>query len=473
MLLSRTLLYLPAQLIGPLAQFAAVVVWTHLMPPAAYGTVALILAMQELVFQLCLAWWSSYVLRYAAAAASPEEKQRQGAHENAVLLGSASLQLAVTVALLAIGDSPLTPGLVAAAVGYTISRSLTMHMAERARSAQAIGLYTAAQTVGPVLGLGIAIGFVVWTPTAAAALAGFALAQIVVLPVLWLAVVPSRAISLDRAVLRRAFFFSAPLLAAGAVGWFTVNGIRVIVEQFEGAAAVGLLSVGWGLGQRLMSVAAMLVTAAAFPIAVERMERFGPEAAYAQVSRNSLLLLAILVPSTVGVIWLTPPLVDLLIGAEFREATRVLLPIATVAAAVRNLRVHCVDQVFLLLGRTGFLLGVNLAEAAATLAGCAAGLAWGGLPGACLGCLAGSALGFVICFAGAWRQGLRFTLLPLLKIAAATALMVGALALAPHLQGQLGAKLRLALTIAGSGGLYLAALALLFREYWPKLRRAA
>lgn len=471
MLLSRTLLYLPAQLIGPLAQFAAVVVWTHLLPPAAYGTVALILAMQELVFQLCLAWWSTYVLRYAAAA-GPGERAAQGAHENAVLLISAGLQVAVTLALLAIGDSPLTPGLVAAALGYTISRSLTMHLAERARAAQAIGLYTLAQTAGPVLGLAAAIGLVLWTPTAAAALAGFALAQIAVLPVLWFAVVPARAIALDTGVLRRAFFFSGPLLAAGAVGWLTVNGIRVIVEQVDGAAAVGLLSVGWGLGQRLMSVAAMMVTAAAFPIAVERMERSGPEAAYAQVARSSLLLLAILVPATAGVVWLTPPLVDLLIGAEFREATRVLLPIATVAAAVRNLRVHCVDQVFLLLGRTGFLLTVNLVEAGATLAGCAAGLVWGGLPGACLGCLGGTALGFVICFAGAWREGLRFTLLPLLKIAAATALMVGALALAPHLQGELGARLRLALTIAGSGGLYLVALALLFREYWPTRRRA-
>ena len=472
MLLARTILYLPAQLIGPLAQFAAVVVWTHLLPPAAYGTVALILALQELVFQLCLAWWSSFVLRYAAAG-SPEDRRRQGANENAVLLASAALQVAVTLALLALGESSLTPDLVIAALGYTVGRSLTQHMAERARAGQAIGLYTAAQTVGPVLGLAAAIGLVLWRPTAASALAGFALAQFAVLPVLWIAVVPARALRLDRALLRRAILFSGPLLAAGAVGWLAVNGVRVIVEQLEGAAAVGLLSVGWGLGQRLMSVAAMLVTAAAFPIAVEHMERGGPEAAFAQVARNSLLLLAILVPATVGVIWLTPALVDLLIGAEFREVTRVILPIATIAAALRNLRVHCLDQVFLLLGRTGFLLVVNIVEAGATLVGCALGLVWGGLAGACIGCVAGTALGLVLCFAAAWRAGLRFTALPILKIAAATALMAGALALAPHLQGELGAKLRLALTIAGSGALYLVVLALLFREHWPARRRAA
>ncbi len=468
MLLSRTLRYLPAQLIGPLAQFAAVVIWTHLLPPAAYGTVALVLALQELVSQICLGWWSSYMLRYAAAVGE-DARERQGAHENVVLLGSSALQIGLALAVLALGDTALTPDLVAAALAYTVSRGLMTHMAERARAAGAILTYTVAQTAGPVLGLVLAIALVKAVPTASAALAGFAVAQIAILPFLWWKVVPSRALAFDGSSLRRAVVFSAPLVAGSAVGWAVVNGIRVIVEHVDGAAAVGLLSVGWGLGQRLTSVAAMLVTAAAFPIAVERMVRSGPEAAYAQVGRNGVLLLAILMPATAGIVCLTPALVDLLIGPEFREATRVLLPVATLAAAVRNLRVHFIDQVFLLCERPRVLLEITLVEAVVTLGGCWFGLVQGGLLGACLGCLAGSVVGFLVCGWRAYREGLRLPLLPVCKVGLATGAMVAALVLAPAFPGKLG----LAGTVAGAAGLYFAVMGLLFRDAWPLRRQPA
>lgn len=468
MLLSHTLRYLPAQLIGPVAQFAAVVAWTHWLPPAEYGIVALVMALQELVFQLCLAWWSAYVLRYGAALGT-DGRAGQAAHENAVLLISAGLQIGVTWAVLATGTAPLTPGFLAAALGFTISRTLTTHLAERARAGGAIGIYTLAQTAGPVAGFALAVVLARAENSATAVLAGFALAHAAVLPILWLRLPHTGAIRLDTGIVRVALAYSTPLLLGGSVAWASVNGIRFIVERLDGAVAVGLLSVGWGLGQRLLSVAAMLVTAAAFPLAVRRMEQAGPAEAYAQVARNGIVLLAVVVPATAGVIWLTPALVDLLIGAEFREMTRILLPVAALAAAVRNLRVHCVDQVFLLCERPRVLLEITLVEAAATLVGCWVGLVQGGLLGACLGCLAGCLVGFGACFRRAHGEGLRIPPWPVAKVLLATGAMVGALALAPvHLD-----RLGLAAVIAGAGAVYGVAVALLFREAWPLRRQPA
>jgi len=467
-LLSHTLRYLPAQLIGPVAQFAAVVAWTHWLPPDEYGVVALVMALQELVFQLCLAWWSAYVLRYGAGLGA-DGRAGQAAHENAVLLISAGLQIGVTWAVLATGTTPLTPGFLAAALGFTIFRTLTTHLAERARAGGAIGVYTLAQTAGPVAGFALAIALARAENSAAAVLTGFALAHAAVLPLVWLRLPHTRTIRLDTRIVRVALIYSTPLLLGGSIAWVSVNGIRILVERLDGAAAVGLLSVGWGLGQRLLSVAAMLVTAAAFPLAVRRMEQAGPAEAYAQVARNGIFLMAVVVPATAGVIWLTPALVDLFIGAEFREATRLILPVAALAAAVRNLRVHCIDQVFLLCERPRVLLEITLVEAVATLAGCWIGLLQGGLFGACLGCLAGSLVGFLACFYRAYRAGLRIPLWPVAKIALATALMVGALALAPAQPS----KLILTATVAATGTLYLVALALLFREFWPARRQPA
>ncbi|SFG60640.1 Membrane protein involved in the export of O-antigen and teichoic acid [Methylobacterium gossipiicola] len=468
MLLSHTLRYLPAQLIGPASQFAAVVAWTHWLPPEEYGIVALVMALQELVFQLCLAWWSSYVLRYGAGLGA-DGRAGQAAHENAVLLISAGLQIAVTWVVLATGHLPLTPGFLAVAFGFTISRTLTTHLAERARAGGAIGVYTLAQTAGPVAGFALAAVLARAENSAAAVLMGFAVAHAAVLPVIWLRLPHTRTIRLDTGIVRVALAYSTPLLLSGIIAWASVNGIRVIVERLDGTEAVGLLSVGWGLGQRLLSVAAMLVTAAAFPLAVRRMEQAGPAEAYDQVARNGLFLLAVVVPSTAGVIWLTPALVDLFIGAEFQAATRMILPVAALAAAVRNVRVHCADQVFLLRETPGLLLKVTIVESVATLAGCTVGLVAGGLLGACLGCLAGSIVGFLAGFGAAYREGLRIPAWPVLRIAAATGLMLAALARMPP---QPSAGLLVA-AVAGAGGLYLAALALLFREAWPNRRRAA
>ena len=68
MLLRQTLLYLPAQLVGPFALFIAAVVWTHLLPPDAYGTLMLVMAIQELIFGFGLVFQLPVILTLLARA---------------------------------------------------------------------------------------------------------------------------------------------------------------------------------------------------------------------------------------------------------------------------------------------------------------------------------------------------------------------------------------------------------------------
>lgn len=472
MLLRQTLRYLPAQLIGPVVQFVSVLAWTHWLPPAAYGTVALVLAAQELVFQLGLSWWSHYTMRYYATLTDEAARARYQAVENAVLALSAAAQALIAWAVLATTAEALTPDLVAATAAYAVGRSLAGHLAERARATGRVAAYTWAQTAGPVLGFAASLAAITWAgPTAAAALGGLAAAQWIVLPLVWRMLALGWRMRLDAKILGAALAYGVPLLVTGALGWVSLNGIRLLVERAEGAAALGLLSVGWGLGHRVISVAAMLVTAAAFPLAVRRMSEAGLEAAMAQVSRNGALLLAVLVPATAGVVWLAEPAVALLVGAEFREMTALLLPAAVLAGAVRGLRVHFADQAFLIAERTGLLFWVNLFEAAAALGLAWVGLRWGGLLGACLGSLAAYAAGAVLCFGlAAARAGLPLPWPAAARVTAATATMLLALSLA-------GGAPPGALALAGLclfGALaYGAALALLFRAEIAELRPAA
>src|SRR5260370_239321 len=170
--------------------------------------------------------------------------------------------------------------------------------------------------VGPVLGS--LIGFLAILQghaNAAAVLAGFALAQSLALPVLWRSLGLGRAIRLDAGILSIAIRYGTPLLGAGVITWLSVNGLRIVVDKFEGAAAVGLVSVGWNLGQRAAITAAMLVTAAAYPLAVRRAVTHSREAGLLQLAQSGALLVGVLVPVTIGLLMVNRTAVDLLIGA--------------------------------------------------------------------------------------------------------------------------------------------------------------
>jgi hypothetical protein len=64
MLIRHTLAYLPAQLLSPLLQLTAALYLTYVLGAADYGLAMLIFASQELVFLVCLSWWTTSYLRY-------------------------------------------------------------------------------------------------------------------------------------------------------------------------------------------------------------------------------------------------------------------------------------------------------------------------------------------------------------------------------------------------------------------------
>ena len=104
--------------------------------------------------------------------------------------------------------------------------------------------------------------------------------------------------------------------------------------------------------------------------------------------------------------------------------TLAVLPLAAAAGAVRNIRVHFADQVFLLFEKPNLMLVINVVEAVATLVGCWFGLDVGGLAGAAAGALAGAMIGTVTGFAmGIVLFGLPVPVAHLTRIFVATAAM--------------------------------------------------
>jgi O-antigen/teichoic acid export membrane protein len=232
----------------------------------------------------------------------------------------------------------------------------------------------------------------------------------------------------DRALLRAALAFGAPVVLSNLLSWLGGNLIRFVVHHGAGAVALGLLSVGWGLATRLAGVAAMLVTAAAYPLAVKAMEAGDADGAKRQLSDNSVLLLALLAPTAAGMAVLSAPFTELLVAPQYHAMTIAILPWALLGACIRNLRMHGWDQLFLLCEAPRAMAVLDAVEVAVTLAGAGLGLWWGGVPGAVIGSTVAAALVAL----GDWlylrrRFGLQAPFWRYAKVIAAALGMAGAL----------------------------------------------
>lgn len=469
MLLRQTMLYLPAQLLGPLFLFLAAVVWTHVMAPNAYGVLMFIMAFQELAFYFALSWWSLTVLRYRDAFDAGEFRERFRRTEATILYVSIVAQTIFVVILLPLlGDKP-DGLLIGVATAFVITRSLLQHFSERARAGGDIACYTAAQTIGPVAGLALGLALAkIFGATPAMALLGYVLVQAMLLPWVWVrAGAGFRPGRPGPDVIAAILKYGMPLFFSGLVTWVSVNGIRVVVDQMRGAVELGLMSVGWGMGVRLSSTAAMLVTAAAFPLAVQSFNAGDKKQAVGQIALNGSLLTGVLVPAAVGIFLISEPLVKWLVAEPYWAVTISVLPLALLSGVVRNLRVHFADQVFLLHERTGWALTITVVEAAATLLGCVAGIYFYGVVGAVAGAAIAHALvaafGF---FLATTTLDLQIRWGDLARIGIATLAMAVGVWLVRGPPGVSG----IALAIAAGAAIYAAALLALFPSALSLLR---
>jgi O-antigen/teichoic acid export membrane protein len=179
MLLRHTLLYMPAQIVGPLFQLIAMIVWTHVVDEHTLGVITLVTATHELLQIAFLTWWSQYALRFFGRYQDSGEALRFYRTENAVLLASVIFQSIIVIAILLLVIAPdANAGLLFATSGYVVTRTLNLYIGERARVRHQIGVYSIQQIVGP--SAGFVVGLILIKLIGQSAewpLAGYALAQ--------------------------------------------------------------------------------------------------------------------------------------------------------------------------------------------------------------------------------------------------------------------------------------------------------
>lgn len=463
MLLRQTLLYLPAQVLGPLFQLVSAFVWTHYLAPGEMGLFALVSAAQELAFATAMMWFALYTVRYFDGSADEAERARFHASESAVMIAS-SLAMALGLAVLPLGNGGALKGaMLASGILYVVSRCLVSYLAERARVEGDTLAYTVLQTFSPVVGFLLSLALVRVLPAdAATVIFGYSLAQIVSIAYALTRLDCSlRPQDWEVDLIRQAMRFGLPVIVGSLCTWFANNGVRFLIEWKLGLEAVGLATVGWALGQRGAAFASMLTTAAAFPLAVRRAREAGLAEGQAQLVRNGVLLVATLAPAIAGMIVIGKPMIALLVAAPYRATTETVLPLALVAGALRALRFHYANQIYLLHERSVATLRFDMWDGALAIAFGLAGLLLGGVEGCFAGVTAAGLVTLAIAMVCAWRDyGFGFPPADLARIGSATVLML----LAVRAYDAAPAALSLGVAIVLGGLVYAASLAALYPE---------
>lgn len=467
MLIRQTILYLPAQFVSPVAQFLSMMIWTWWLTPEEMASFVLVTATQELAYMFSRSWFSFYTLRFLPLPDDSAGRRRFLDTEATLLLVQSVPEIAAAALSISFFHGAADPWTVMAIIAlYYVSRGMSNHFAERARAQNAILAYTLLQvsgTAGGLLAGLLALNLV--APTAAALLVAYGVMQVagiaIALPMIGLSLRLSR---LDAALMRRALVDGGPMLIVNCFGWLAENNIRYIVDHIGGPAAFGLMAVGWGIGRRCASVAALLVTAAAFPLAARMMNEGDRAGAFRQLTINAALLSAVLFPAMTGLALVGGLITDLAVAEAYRQTTRDVLALAALGGMVRFYHLHVSDQVLLLERKYGRILAVNVFEALMTAVLAVVGYESDGLVGVVTGALVASCLALALSSFLAVREcGFRFPLADTARIALATAIMAAAVAVVPVPPTAAG----LAASIAVGAVVYASAMSVI---YFPKAR---
>lgn len=470
MLLGNTLRYLPTQLLSPIAQLGSMVLWTHWLSPADLAVFMQVTAAQELAYLASIGWFSSYALRHLPDRSDSAARLRYLRTENMVMLAAVAVGCAcAVVAWLTLPSGPAQAGLLLAIAAMFVTRSAGQHYAERARAQSAFVAYGVLQLAGPVGGL--VLGW--WAmsrlgPSPVLLLTAYAVAQgagvLLAAPALGMTRQLGRP---NTDILRAAVALGAPMLTLAASAWLGENQIRYTVQWARDAEALGLLILGWSLGRRCATVAATLVTTAAFPLAARLYNEGRRSEALVQLRLSALMLMAVLLPVTTMVALIGGQLLEPLVGAKYRGLSGDLMALAMVGGAVRNLLIHVIDQLMILEKRWRLMIWMDAAELLAgvllTWAGLMLAEQRGAVIGQGLSGLLMLAVGIRLCrkyfgFAWPWADTARVLL-------ACAAMAVVLLVWKPQVQGTVALLLSATAGVAAAG----AVLAALFApKWWPK-----
>jgi len=361
-LLKHSSQYLVGKAVPSLIQLAALAIFSRLLSPSAYGQYTLVIAGVGLANAVSFQWLRHGLLRFW-----PLYESRQEVIISTVMTGFGVLVLimgTLFICVQAFVSDPVLQILLAFGLAMLCAEAFFELCQQLERSKLMplryglIGFVRASAsllicTVLVLRGHG-AKGLLVGT------IAGFALPIILEI---WFY---RRLFSIQKvewALFNKLFHYGLPLTATFALGFLIKSSDRFLVGFFLGAEEVGLYAISANLANYTLTTLMMVVNLAAFPLAIDALEKNGRNAADQQLELNFIMLFAIALPSAVGICLLSPNIATVFLGKNFRAAAVAVIPVITFGALLAGIKGYYFDLSFQLGRRTIGQVWVSLGTA--------------------------------------------------------------------------------------------------------------
>lgn len=339
--------YVVATVIPALIAFPVLVLYTWLLSPSAYGVYVAVATAVAFVHAATFEWLRISALRLSHGRGS----EAFLAAALVCFAGVVGVGAVIAIAIAALFKVEANVAILGfgmfVAISWTDLNLALLRAGLEVRQFAKLAVMRSAATHGVSLAL---------------VLAGFGIEGLLIgamigplVPGLWIArstwgrVRPS---DLHKVEVRKILVFGLPLIAGQSAGQLAASIDRLALTLLRPSAGLGVYAAAFGVAQRMFASIIEPIGGAGFSLAV-RAHKEGDEAgASERLSINLLIILAIGVPSAVGLGLVARDLADAVFGPEFREEAAMLLPIMGVTCLLLNMRTFFTEQAFHLAQRT-------------------------------------------------------------------------------------------------------------------------
>lgn len=327
MLIRHSAIYFLGRVIPGIVSILTLALFTRLMSPEQYGQYSLVITGVGIVNAVCFQWVSLGVGRFLPSHEADPTKLLSTALAAFFMLVGVTAVLGSVAALLCSERLVREFIILAVSVGWAQAWfDLNLKIINTRLAPVRYGLIS---SIKATLALGAGAGFFYLGLGVPGVLLGLAIGLLAATGFIWKQWNGLSIRSLNKDMLKDFVRYGVPLTMTLILTLILDVSDRFLLNMFLDARAVGAYASAYDLTQQSLGMLLGVVHLAAFPLALRALEEKGTAAAQIQLKKNFLMLLAISVPATVGLIMLAGNIAFVMLGAEFRaDASHIILVIA-------------------------------------------------------------------------------------------------------------------------------------------------
>ncbi len=369
--------YLPVRLIPALTSLITVPIFTRAIGAEDYGNFYLVSSAVSLTAAIASAWISSSVVRFYWPSRKDGQLDRFVSTVFWVTLASLIAAGSTAVAAVWVFREALGPDLVRlapAGAAFLVAHNLSSTMLQVLRAANRASAFSVLSVAGTLLTTAASIAFVAafgWGSLGI--IVGGIIGNAFIVPFVLSQVRVEGSISIrgaDRTMLSEFLAYGVPLIPVGISSWVLVLADRYVIAAARSAAEVGLYSVSYGLGEKIMQLVGMPLLITMTPMLMEAYERHGQLLAQQVQTQFTRYYLMAAFPLTAGLAVAAEPFMRVFTGSEYWEAAPIM-PVVSASVmcyglaqiAGTGLGIHKKSRIIMYntLGVAAFNVAANLA----------------------------------------------------------------------------------------------------------------